>query len=110
MNCTKINGVDFYNMVIHGSNKLEEKSDFVNALNVFPVPDGDTGTNMSMTFKSAAKEVEKKKDESIAEVSKTLAKGALMGARGNCGVILSQIFRGISNGTFVKNGAKRTAE
>ena len=105
MNCTKINGVDFYNMVIHGSNKLEEKSDFVNALNVFPVPDGDTGTNMSMTFKSAAKEVEKKKDESIAEVSKTLAKGALMGARGNSGVILSQIFRGISKGLSGKDTA-----
>ncbi|GKX66266.1 DAK2 domain-containing protein [Inconstantimicrobium mannanitabidum] len=98
MKCTKINGINFYNMVIHGSNKLEEQSDFVNALNVFPVPDGDTGTNMSMTFKAAVKEIEKMNSESIGEVSKKLAKGALMGARGNSGVILSQIFRGISKG------------
>ena len=67
-------------------------------LNVFPVPDGDTGTNMSMTFKAAVKEIENLNSESIGEISKKLAKGALMGARGNSGVILSQIFRGISKG------------
>ena len=85
-------------MVINASNRLEEKKEYVNSLNVFPVPDGDTGTNMSMTFKSAVLEIENMKDESIGEVSKKIARGALMGARGNSGVILSQIFRGIAKG------------
>ncbi|BCZ48074.1 hypothetical protein psyc5s11_41410 [Clostridium gelidum] len=98
MEYTKINGHDFYNMVVNASNRLLEQSDFVNALNVFPVPDGDTGTNMSMTFKAAVKEIENINTDSIGEVSKKLAKGALMGARGNSGVILSQILRGISKG------------
>ena len=98
MNYEKINGHDFYNMVVNASNRLLEESDFVNALNVFPVPDGDTGTNMSMTFKAAVKEIENIDTNSIGEISKKLAKGALMGARGNSGVILSQILRGISKG------------
>lgn len=98
MEYTKINGHDFYNMVVNASNKLLEQSDFVNALNVFPVPDGDTGTNMSMTFKAAVKEIEDMDSDSIGEISKKLAKGALMGARGNSGVILSQILRGFSKG------------
>jgi len=98
MEYTKINGHDFYNMVVNASNRLLEQSDFVNALNVFPVPDGDTGTNMSMTFKAAVKEIENINTDSIGETSKKLAKGALMGARGNSGVILSQILRGISKG------------
>ncbi len=93
-----INGHDFYNMVVNASNRLSEQSEFVNSLNVFPVPDGDTGTNMSMTFKAAVKEIENINSSSIGEVSKKLAKGALMGARGNSGVILSQILRGISKG------------
>ena len=58
MKYERINGHDFYNMVVNASNRLVEESDFVNALNVFPVPDGDTGTNMSMTFKAAVKEIE----------------------------------------------------
>ncbi len=98
MKYEKINGHDFYNMVVNASNRLLEESDFVNALNVFPVPDGDTGTNMSMTFKAAVKEIENINTDSIGEISKKLAKGALMGARGNSGVILSQILRGISKG------------
>ncbi|MGL4570965.1 MAG: DAK2 domain-containing protein [Clostridium sp.] len=98
MEFKNINGSDFYNMVVNASNKLAENSDFVNALNVFPVPDGDTGTNMSMTFKAAVKEIENIESDSIGVVSKKLAKGALMGARGNSGVILSQILRGISKG------------
>lgn len=93
-----INGHDFYNMVVNGSNRLLEESEYVNALNVFPVPDGDTGTNMSATFKAAVKEIEGLNSTSIGETSKKLAKGALMGARGNSGVILSQILRGISKG------------
>ncbi len=98
MEYLSINGRDFYNMVVNASNRLSEESEFVNALNVFPVPDGDTGTNMSMTFKAAVKEIENMNSTSIGEISKALAKGALMGARGNSGVILSQILRGISKG------------
>lgn len=98
MRYERINGQDFYNMLVNASNRLLEECDYVNALNVFPVPDGDTGTNMSMTFKAAVKEIENLNSQSIGEVSKKLAKGALMGARGNSGVILSQILRGISKG------------
>ena len=98
MEYLKINGTHFYNMVINGSNRLEEQKVFVNSLNVFPVPDGDTGTNMSMTFRAAVTEIENMNSSSIGEVSKKLAKGALMGARGNSGVILSQVFRGIAKG------------
>lgn len=85
-------------MVINASNNLEEKKEFVNSLNVFPVPDGDTGTNMSMTFRSAVKEIESFDNNSVFETAKKVARGALMGARGNSGVILSQIFRGIAKG------------
>ncbi|MCB2358382.1 DAK2 domain-containing protein [Clostridium estertheticum] len=98
MEYLKINGRHFRNMVINASNRLEEEKEYVNSLNVFPVPDGDTGTNMSMTFKAAVQEIENIQTESIAEIAKILARGALMGARGNSGVILSQIFRGIAKG------------
>jgi DAK2 domain fusion protein YloV len=94
----KINGQNFRNMLINASNRLEAEKEYVNTLNVFPVPDGDTGTNMSMTFKAAVCEIEDMATESISEVSQKLARGALMGARGNSGVILSQIFRGIGKG------------
>lgn len=92
-------------MVVNASNKLEEQKAYVNSLNVFPVPDGDTGTNMSMTFKAAVTEIENIGSTSIGEVSKKLAKGALMGARGNSGVILSQVFRGIAKGLENKEEA-----
>lgn len=105
MEYLKINGEQFYNMVVHASNKLEQQKEYVNSLNVFPVPDGDTGTNMSMTFRAAVKELENKGIESVGEASKKLAKGALMGARGNSGVILSQILRGISKGLEGKDEA-----
>lgn len=98
MKYLKINGQHFRNMVINASNMLEDEKEYVNSLNVFPVPDGDTGTNMSMTFKAAVQEIENMSTNSIAEVSQKLARGALMGARGNSGVILSQIFRGIGKG------------
>ncbi|MGE5453621.1 MAG: DAK2 domain-containing protein [Methylocystaceae bacterium] len=78
-----------------GSNNLELHRDEVNALNVFPVPDGDTGTNMSMTLRSAVLEGEKESESGIGKVAKAAGRGALMGARGNSGVILSQVFRGI---------------
>lgn len=103
MEYLSIDGQRFYNMIVNASNKLEEQKDFVNSLNVFPVPDGDTGTNMSLTLKSAVVEISNVKGKSIDNVSKDLAKGALMGARGNSGVILSQIFRGISKGLQGKN-------
>ncbi|MDU1411619.1 MAG: DAK2 domain-containing protein [Clostridium sp.] len=98
MTYTNLTGLDFSNMIKSASNALENKKDYVNSLNVFPVPDGDTGTNMSLTFKAAAKEIEGMESKSIAEISKKLAKGALMGARGNSGVILSQILRGMAKG------------
>lgn len=98
MSILKINGEKFYNMMVNASNRLEEQKEYVNSLNVFPVPDGDTGTNMSMTFKAAVEEIKDLKNEPIGKVAKTLAKGALMGARGNSGVILSQILRGFAKG------------
>jgi len=98
MSILKINGEKFYNMMVNASNRLEEQKEYVNSLNVFPVPDGDTGTNMSMTFKAAVEEIKDLKNEPISKVAKTLAKGALMGARGNSGVILSQILRGFAKG------------
>lgn len=84
--------------MIAGANRLNEKKQIVDALNVFPVPDGDTGTNMSLTALAAAKEAEKINSFSISEVAKAIASGALRGARGNSGVITSQIFRGFSKG------------
>jgi DAK2 domain fusion protein YloV len=101
----KIDGHDLQNMLINAANNLQDNKEYVNALNVFPVPDGDTGTNMSMTFKSAVAEIESINNKSIAEVAKRVSRGALMGARGNSGVILSQIFRGISKGLEGKDEA-----
>ena len=98
MKYNKIDGQHFLNMVTNASIRLENEKAYVDSLNVFPVPDGDTGTNMSMTFTAAVQEIQSSKSTSIGEVSKIMAKGALMGARGNSGVILSQIFRGIAKG------------
>src|SRR5512136_1154763 len=77
---------------------LEKSVQDIDALNVFPVPDGDTGTNMLLTMRSAVEEAYRAPDHSASAVSSALAKGALMGARGNSGVILSQIFRGLAQG------------
>ena len=93
-----INGEIFQRMVICGANTLHNYYPEIDALNVFPVPDGDTGTNMSLTFSNGAKDVEEMQTDDISEVAKKLSKGLLMGARGNSGVILSQIFRGFSMG------------
>lgn len=93
-----INGKIFKSMVICGANTLHNYYPDIDALNVFPVPDGDTGTNMSLTFTNGAKEIVNMDTDDIYEVSKKLSKGLLMGARGNSGVILSQIFRGVSMG------------
>jgi DAK2 domain fusion protein YloV len=85
-------------MIISAANNLENNKIAVNSLNVFPVPDGDTGTNMSMTIMSAVKEIQKVKGKSIEVVADAAANGSLMGARGNSGVILSQLFRGFARG------------
>ena len=81
-------------MVISGANYLEENKEYVNSLNVFPVPDGDTGTNMSLTMKSCVKELNMCANNDMETVCDAISKGALKGARGNSGVILSQIFKG----------------
>lgn len=101
----QIDGQNFLDMIIAASNKLEEKKAYVDSLNVFPVPDGDTGTNMSMTFRAAVESIKDSKEKSLSKISRDMAKGALMGARGNSGVILSQIFRGIAKGFEDKDEA-----
>ena len=92
----KIDGKLLRSMIIEGSNRLTANKTRIDALNVFPVPDGDTGTNMSLTALAAAKEVEKLDTDDIFVVSKAAASGALRGGRGNSGVIFSQLFRGFS--------------
>ncbi|GFR37789.1 hypothetical protein PRECH8_10850 [Insulibacter thermoxylanivorax] len=91
-----IDGTDFYNMVIASANRLQANVEFINGLNVFPVPDGDTGTNMNMTLTSGVNEVNKRRSEHLGTVAAAFSKGLLMGARGNSGVILSQLFRGFA--------------
>src|SRR4030043_838322 len=83
-------------MFAAATNWLEKSSAEIDDLNVFPVPDGDTGTNMLLTMRSSVEEAYRAPDHSAAGVAQALAKGALMGARGNSGVILSQIFRGMA--------------
>lgn len=91
-----IDGKRFRDMFVSGANNLQNHKDLVDKLNVFPVPDGDTGTNMSLTISYAIKELSKVKNDDITDIGKALSKGSLMGARGNSGVILSQIIRGIA--------------
>lgn len=99
MKTTTLDGILLKKALIGGVNYLVKNKDEVNALNVFPVPDGDTGTNMSLTAKSSMKLInEVENDKSLNEVAKAAARGSLMGARGNSGVILSQLFRGFSEG------------
>ncbi len=86
-----------FNMFAHSTIKLAENKEKVDALNVFPVPDGDTGTNMSLTMNQALEEITKLNEPSLSVLVKTISKGCLIGARGNSGVILSQIFRGFAN-------------
>lgn len=93
-----IDGLLLKEMIIAGANLLEQNREAIDALNVFPVPDGDTGTNMSLTMKSTVKEIAAQDDASAAKMAGLAARGALKGARGNSGVILSQILRGFSRG------------
>ena len=92
-----IDGKMFKKMVISGSNNLYNHYPEVDALNVFPVPDGDTGMNMNLTMTSGSKEVANRSDENLYDIAKIFSRGLLMGARGNSGVITSQIFRGFSD-------------
>lgn len=96
MSIQTIDGKALKQMILRAAARLDAEKDAVNALNVFPVPDGDTGTNMSMTLTSANREVERAGDRTVGEVAAALAQGSLMGARGNSGVILSQLFRGFA--------------
>lgn len=92
-----ITGAMLRKMVVSGANYLEENKEYVNSLNVFPVPDGDTGTNMSLTMKSSVKELNMCANNDMETVCDAISKGALKGARGNSGVILSQIMKGITS-------------
>lgn len=96
----------FKNMLYNSLLQLKEQQSLIDSLNVFPVPDGDTGTNMYLTYQEAVEEVKKNNPESIDEITKSLAKGALMGARGNSGVILSQLLRGFSQAVAGNNVLK----
>ncbi|WP_444645517.1 DAK2 domain-containing protein [Caproiciproducens sp. R1] len=93
-----INGIDLRNAIISGANNIVKHKTSVDELNIFPVPDGDTGTNMSMTMSSASRELSKNTNSSAGEVARTAASAMLHGARGNSGVILSILFRGFSKG------------
>lgn len=96
MEVTTINAELLGKMFLAGAKNLEAKKEWINELNVFPVPDGDTGTNMSMTIMSAAKEVTALEKKDMAALAKAISSGSLRGARGNSGVILSQLFRGFT--------------
>lgn len=92
----QLNGFSFAQMVSAGARHLVRMAKKVDALNVFPVPDGDTGTNMSLTFSAGSEEMTRRQSEHIGQTASALSRGLLMGARGNSGVILSQLFRGLA--------------
>ncbi len=102
MSITSLNGRRFAEMIIQGANHLSANAKLVDSLNVFPVPDGDTGTNMNLSMTSGAKEVQNNVQDHIGKVGVSLSRGLLMGARGNSGVILSQLFRGFSKSIETK--------
>ena len=103
-----IGGTEFRKMIVSGAKVLEINRAKVDSLNVFPVPDGDTGTNMSLTIQSAVKELSMCPSNRLSELCDAVSKGALKGARGNSGVILSQLFRGIC--AEIKNGDQITVK
>lgn len=98
MNYKYIDNVTFKKMLLGAAVNLENNKAIVDSLNVFPVPDGDTGTNMNLTVQSAMKEINNLQDSTISHIADAAANGSLMGARGNSGVILSQLFRGMAKG------------
>lgn len=91
-----LTGTEWAAMILAGADRLSQGADHVNALNVFPVPDGDTGTNMNLTMSAGVAELTNKPSDEVGKAAEVLSKGLLMGARGNSGVILSQLFRGFS--------------
>nr|WP_312576039.1 DAK2 domain-containing protein [Sedimentibacter sp.] len=93
-----IDNITFKKMLLGAAVNLENNKNIVDSLNVFPVPDGDTGTNMNLTVQAAIKEINNLKESSIVKIAEAVANGSLMGARGNSGVILSQLFRGLYKG------------
>lgn len=110
MTYNRVNGPLFKKLVINGAINLKNCLKEIDDLNVFPVPDGDTGTNMSMTMMSGVRDIQASETISITEICKTLSRGLLMGARGNSGVILSQFFRGISVGMNNIKGSDATID
>lgn len=98
MQIKKLDGAIFKTLVLNGAENLKKNYQRIDALNVFPVPDGDTGTNMKMTIEGGVNEIYNSHETNIYEISKKLSRGMLMGARGNSGVILSQLFRGLNKG------------
>ncbi|ARV44258.1 DAK2 domain-containing protein [Bacillus inaquosorum] len=102
MSIRTLGGRTFAEMILAGAQNLSQNASAVDALNVFPVPDGDTGTNMNLSMTSGAREVEQMDTDDIGKVGSALSKGLLMGARGNSGVILSQLFRGFSKSIETK--------
>ena len=114
-----IDAKTFKKMFLAGAASIEAKKEYINELNVFPVPDGDTGTNMTLTIMSAVKEIGSLDNPTIEELAKAISSGSLRGARGNSGVILSQLFRGFTkeikdyeelNVTVITNGLMRAVE
>lgn len=102
MEVTEITAAKFQDMIRVAAHRIKQNAEFVNSLNVFPVPDGDTGTNMTLTFQSGAKAVLESDRDSVGELAQHLGKGLLMGARGNSGVISSQLFRGFAKNVINK--------
>ena len=96
MAVTEITATKFQDMIRVAAHRINKNAEFVNSLNVFPVPDGDTGTNMNLTFQTGAKAVLESNEDAVGALAKRLGKGLLMGARGNSGVISSQLFRGFA--------------
>lgn len=107
MKVTEITATEFQSMIRTAAHRINKNAEFVNSLNVFPVPDGDTGTNMNLTFQSGAKAVLESDSDHVGELAQKLGKGLLMGARGNSGVISSQLFRGFAK--FVEKKASLNA-
>lgn len=103
MKYINIDGPLLKKMILFAAKNLENNKKIVNDLNVFPVPDGDTGTNMALTIQFAAKEVSKLQSNDLSKVADAASSGSLMGARGNSGVILSQLFRGFAKACKNKN-------
>ena len=96
----KIDGALFKTLILNGAANLRKNYQYIDSLNVFPVPDGDTGTNMKMTIEGGVSEIATFDEISVFEMTKKLSRGMLMGARGNSGVILSQLFRGFNNSSI----------